>query len=118
MMPGPIAGSVAILAKPRERGTALYGLTNFSAETIPPAFARLEFLRWLRGVVVSGDVKATKPDPRIFTRCSIPKRSSRIALSSSTTWRPTPTPRPRSAFTAFTAPDALRAELAALELLP
>src|SRR2546423_825877 len=37
MMPGPIAGSVEILAELRDRGTPLYGLTNFSAETYPPA---------------------------------------------------------------------------------
>src|SRR5580658_9418458 len=40
MMPGPIAGSVAILAELRARGTPLYALTNFSAETFPPALVR------------------------------------------------------------------------------
>src|SRR5271154_582402 len=58
MMRGPIAGSVAILAELRARGTPLYALTNFSAETYPPAFARFEFLQWFRGIVVSGEVKA------------------------------------------------------------
>ena len=48
------------------RGTPLYGLTNFSAETYPPAFARFEFLQWFRGIVVSGEVRAIKPDTRIF----------------------------------------------------
>ena len=66
MMPGPIAGSVEILADLQQRGVPLYGLTNFSAETYPPTVARFEFLRWLRGVVVSGEVGVIKPDPRIY----------------------------------------------------
>src|SRR5580693_10414128 len=70
MMPGPVVGSVEILAELRARGTPPYALTNFSAETYPPAFARFEFLKWFRGVVVSGEVKAIKPDPRIFRALS------------------------------------------------
>jgi 2-haloacid dehalogenase len=66
MMPGPIAGSVEILADLQQRGVPLYGLTNFSAETYPPTVARFQFLRWLRGVVVSGEVGVIKPDPRIY----------------------------------------------------
>jgi 2-haloacid dehalogenase len=66
MMQGPIAGSLEILADLQQRGVPLYGLTNFSAETYPPTVARFEFLRWLRGVVVSGEVGVIKPDPRIY----------------------------------------------------
>ena len=66
MIAGPIAGSVEILAELRERGIPLYGLTNWSAETYPAAFERFEFLRWLRGILVSGEVGLIKPDPRIF----------------------------------------------------
>src|SRR5207302_7365267 len=66
MMAGPIDGSVAILAELRRRDTPLYALSNWSAETYPPAFARFDFLRWFRGIVVSGEVGAIKPDPRIF----------------------------------------------------
>ena len=66
MMPGPIAGSVDILSELRQRGTPLYGLSNFSAETYPPTYARFEFLRWFRGVLVSGEVGLIKPDRRIY----------------------------------------------------
>jgi 2-haloacid dehalogenase len=57
MMPGPIAGSVEILAELKTLGTRLYCPTNFSAETYPATFERFEFLRWFRvprgrGVVV------------------------------------------------------------------
>jgi 2-haloacid dehalogenase len=66
MMAGPISGSVKILAELRERGTPLYCLSNFSAETFPPALERFDFLRWFRGMVISGEVGVIKPDPRIY----------------------------------------------------
>jgi 2-haloacid dehalogenase len=66
MMSGPIAGSVEILAELRARGTPLYLLSNFSAETFPPAFERFDFLRWFRGMVISGEVGVIKPDLRIY----------------------------------------------------
>jgi 2-haloacid dehalogenase len=66
MMAGPIEGTVEILAELRERGIPLYGLTNFSAETYPSALKRFGFLQWFRGVIVSGQVKAIKPDRQIY----------------------------------------------------
>jgi 2-haloacid dehalogenase len=66
MMAGTIPGSVEVLAELRERGVPLYAITNWSAETYPIALERFEFLQWFRGVVVSGEVKLLKPDPRIF----------------------------------------------------
>lgn len=66
MMAGPIIGAVEILAQLHKRGTPLYGLSNFSAETYPCAVVRFEFLGWFRGILVSGEVGAIKPDPRIY----------------------------------------------------
>ena len=66
MIAGPIAGSVEILAELRDRGTALYGLTNWSSETYAPARERFAFLSWFHGILVSGEVGVIKPDPRIF----------------------------------------------------
>ena len=66
MIAGPIAGSVEILAELRDRGTALFALTNWSAETFSAALERFTFLRWFRGILVSGEVELIKPDPRIF----------------------------------------------------
>ena len=66
MIAGPIAGSVEILAELRDQGIPLYGLTNWSAETYPAALQRFAFLRWFRGILVSGEVRVIKPDPRIF----------------------------------------------------
>jgi 2-haloacid dehalogenase len=66
MIAGPIAGSVEILAELRDRRIPLYGLTNWSAETYPPARERYAFLSWFRGILVSGEIGVIKPDPRIF----------------------------------------------------
>ena len=66
MIAGPIAGVVEILAELRDRGTPLYGLTNWSAETYQPTRKRFAFLSWFRGILVSGEVGVIKPDPRIF----------------------------------------------------
>jgi 2-haloacid dehalogenase len=66
MMAGPIVGSVEILVELHGRGTPLYGLSNFSSETYPLALRRFPLLRLLRKVVISGDVKAIKPHPRIY----------------------------------------------------
>jgi 2-haloacid dehalogenase len=66
MIAGPITGSVEILTELRNRGFPLYGLTNWSAETYPAAVDRFAFLRWFRGILVSGEVEVVKPDPRIF----------------------------------------------------
>jgi 2-haloacid dehalogenase len=119
MMPGPIHGSVTILAELRARGTPLYALTNFSAETYPAALARFDFLHWFRGVVVSGEIGALKPNPDIFhvlldTYAIDPGRAVFID----------DVPVNVAAATAmgihgvlFTAPEALRTELVGLGLL-
>jgi 2-haloacid dehalogenase len=63
----PIAGSLEILAELRAAGHRLYGLTNWSHETFPLAYARHRFLRdSFLGVVVSGEEGMIKPDPRLF----------------------------------------------------
>jgi len=66
MVAGPIAGSVEILAELYMRGTPLYALTNWSTETYASVPTRFPFLAWFRGVVVSGEAKVIKPDPRIY----------------------------------------------------
>ncbi|HEV2186459.1 MAG TPA: HAD family phosphatase [Stellaceae bacterium] len=66
MIAGPVEGSVAILAELRERGTPLYFLSNYAAETYKLALRRFDFLGWFRGGVVSGEVGFIKPDPKIY----------------------------------------------------
>jgi 2-haloacid dehalogenase len=63
---GTIPGTVEIFADLNSRGVPLYALSNWSAETFPIALKRFEFLKWFKGVMLSGEVKLLKPDPRIF----------------------------------------------------
>ncbi|MGF1607314.1 MAG: HAD family hydrolase [Rhodothalassiaceae bacterium] len=64
---GPIEGSVALLQRLHTRGVPLYALTNYSAETFPLFRRDYPFAGWFRDIVVSGEHKLIKPDPRIFT---------------------------------------------------
>lgn len=66
MVPGAIEGTVAVLARLRARGVPLYALSNWSAETFGLSRSRFPFLEWFRGIVVSGEERVLKPDPRIF----------------------------------------------------
>ncbi|HZR33429.1 MAG TPA: HAD family phosphatase [Terriglobales bacterium] len=66
MLAGTIPGSVSLLAELRSEGVPLYALSNWSAETYPWAVKRFDWLQWFRGIMLSGEVKLVKPDPRIF----------------------------------------------------
>ncbi|WP_243050206.1 HAD family phosphatase [Dyella sp. RRB7] len=65
---GPIEESVVLLAALKARGVRLLALTNWSQETFPVARRRYPFLRWFEGIVVSGEERLVKPDPRIYQR--------------------------------------------------
>lgn len=54
------------LIKPLKKNYKVYGLTNWSAETIPFAMERYDFFNDLDGMVVSGAEKLIKPDPKIY----------------------------------------------------
>jgi 2-haloacid dehalogenase len=66
MLRGPIEGSVTLLAELRECGVSLFALTNWSAEKFPVGRTRFAFFDWFSGIVVSGEERLKKPDPRIF----------------------------------------------------
>jgi 2-haloacid dehalogenase len=119
MIAGPIAGSVEILAELRDRDLPLYGLTNWSAETYPPARERFGFLSWFRSILVSGEVGVIKPDPRIFEllieRFAIDPQS---AVYIDDVEANVAAARPLGIHTIhFTTPAALREELVELGLL-
>lgn len=63
---GAIQPTVALLGALKEAGYALYGLSNWSAETFRRIRHQYPFLDWLDDIVMSGDVQITKPDPRIY----------------------------------------------------
>jgi 2-haloacid dehalogenase len=66
MLGGAIAGTVEIARELKARGVRLYALSNWSAETFPIARPMFEFFDWFDGMVISGEVRMIKPDPRIF----------------------------------------------------
>lgn len=67
MLGGAIEASVRILEQIHARGAhRLYALTNWSHETFPVARERFGFLELFEGIVVSGQEKIIKPDPRIY----------------------------------------------------
>ena len=61
-----IEPTVALLDELRSTGIRLYALSNWSGETFPLARPRYPFLEWFDGIVISGDERLAKPDPRIF----------------------------------------------------
>lgn len=63
---GTIPGTVDILRSLWKEGFSLFGFSNWSAEKFYLARPEYEFLGWFQGIVISGEVGLTKPDPRIF----------------------------------------------------
>ena len=119
MIPGPIAGTVAIFHELKRRNTPLYALSNWSSETFPPQRERFPFLAQFDGIVVSGDEGVIKPDPRIFRILF-----DRYAIAPHEAVFIDDNPANAAAASTlgvhgihFRSPDALRTELAALGLL-
>ncbi|MDR2816239.1 MAG: HAD family phosphatase [Proteiniphilum sp.] len=65
MLGGTIEENVKLI-KPLKERYNVYGLTNWSAETIPVAMARYDFFNDLDGIVVSGAEKTVKPGPQLY----------------------------------------------------
>jgi 2-haloacid dehalogenase len=65
MLKSDIPETVALLHKLKTR-YKIYGLTNWSAETIPIAYKRFPFFKEFDGIVVSGEEKMIKPGREIF----------------------------------------------------
>jgi 2-haloacid dehalogenase len=63
---GPIQPTVEILRTLKDAGHCLYGLSNWSSEKFALVRERYEFFDWFEAIVISGDHKLVKPDPRLF----------------------------------------------------
>jgi 2-haloacid dehalogenase len=63
---GQVDGTVAILRELHDAGVRLVALTNWSAELFPHALERYDFLGLFEAIVVSGQERIAKPDPRIY----------------------------------------------------
>jgi 2-haloacid dehalogenase len=58
--------NIALVREVKERGYAVYGLSNWSAEKFSLVRPRYPFFELFDDMVISGEVKIAKPDPRIF----------------------------------------------------
>jgi 2-haloacid dehalogenase len=65
MLGGTIVENTKLI-KPLKEKYNIYGLTNWSAETIPLAMQRYDFFADLDGIVVSGEEKMLKPDAALY----------------------------------------------------
>ena len=58
--------TVEIMKQLKQKGYALYGLSNWSAETFPYARKKFNFFDLLDDMVISGLVGHVKPEPEIY----------------------------------------------------
>lgn len=65
---GPIWETVEILKILKQANYRLFGLSNWSAEKFQLVRGDYDFLNWFEGIVISGEERLIKPDPRIFTK--------------------------------------------------
>lgn len=63
---GLIQPTVAILRRLKRAGFRLHGLSNWSVEKYELVRPKYEFFSWFDTILVSGEVKLIKPDPRIY----------------------------------------------------
>jgi len=63
---GPIWGTVAILEKLKSSGYLLYGLSNWPEEKYRLVRPKYSFFELFDDIIISGEEKVAKPDPRIF----------------------------------------------------
>lgn len=66
MVRGQFPESAELLHELKGKGYRIYGLTNWSSETLELMLPKYDFFRELDGMVVSGEEKVLKPSPRIY----------------------------------------------------
>lgn len=63
---GPLQGTVDLLLPLQHAGFELHGLSNWSSEKFAGVRATYPFFELFDTILLSGDVKLIKPDPRIY----------------------------------------------------
>jgi 2-haloacid dehalogenase len=66
MIAGPITASVDLLAALKTASYPVHALSNWSTEKFALVRPRYRFFDWFDEIVLSGEVKLIKPDPKIF----------------------------------------------------
>jgi 2-haloacid dehalogenase len=65
-IPDALWGTVEILKQLKQKGYALFGLSNWSAELFPLARGKYDFFEVFDDIVLSGAVGYNKPEPEIY----------------------------------------------------
>lgn len=63
---GPLHETVELLLPLKQAGFELHGLSNWSSEKFALVRPKYAFFQLFETILLSGDVKVVKPDPRIF----------------------------------------------------
>ena len=66
MVGDAVAEVVDVLRRLRDRSVPCFAITNWPSESFSSVRDRFDFLGWFDGIVVSGEERIAKPDPRIF----------------------------------------------------
>ncbi|MBP1317182.1 HAD family phosphatase [Herbaspirillum sp. 1130] len=66
MLRGPLPEGVALLRELHAQQVPVFGLTNWSSETYPHARDHHDFMQLFLDIVVSGEERCIKPEPRIY----------------------------------------------------
>ncbi len=69
-IPGPVPGSLELVAELAARGVPLFAITNFGDDTWAAFRPTQPVFRQFRAIVVSGVEKIAKPDPAIYALAS------------------------------------------------
>lgn len=65
-IPGTVDGMAEIVEELAERGVPMFGITNFGAEFWAEYSPTQPLFSHFRGIIVSGQEKLAKPDPKIY----------------------------------------------------
>lgn len=65
-IPGEVPGALELLRDAKATGVAMWALSNFSLETFPLIADEYPHFALLDGMVLSGEVGISKPDPGIY----------------------------------------------------
>lgn len=66
MIKGIVNESVDILRFLYHEGYSLFGLSNWSKETFPIIASQYDFWKYFQDIIISGEVKEIKPNPKIY----------------------------------------------------
>ena len=66
MIKGVFETSIELLEELKKQGYLCYVLSNWSAETFLDTKEKFSFLNFFDGLIISGEEKIIKPDPKIF----------------------------------------------------